>query len=69
MPFDTLACHPSLCLAETAHRVPCSWCAQIAFVVILVICLLFDATVESGVRALVTGSDFGVSWDAILKKR
>lgn len=43
--------------------------SQIAFVVILVLCLVFDATVESGVRSLVTGSDFGVSWDAILKKR
>jgi len=42
--------------------------SQIAFVAILIFILLFDATVEAGMRSLLQGADFSVTADAILKK-
>jgi len=42
--------------------------SQAAFVVIIILILIFDAVVEAGVRSLLQGRDFTVGLDAVFKK-
>ena len=42
--------------------------SQIAFVALLIFILIFDATIESFMRTLIQGADFGITIDAVLKK-
>ena len=44
-----------------------AWRAQVAFVVVIVLVLVFDALADATIRSVLLGDDFSITMDKILK--